>query len=276
MNPLITIPNLLRKVPDLVGDRPDPRWRRASLTLRGSDGVTREEFFNLSPEQRIALVHERVISRASWKPLTQLEIPKTHSAGETRPICWATVVDTALLYLLTDALTAYAETVLTDVAIAYRPGRAIDRSIRRVIQAIRRRDLYCTSVLDIQSFYDSLPWRRLDTVIDCLPADADIQVLLTQLVRVRIRKLDGSLADRRRGIPQGLPVSPTLANLALADFDKKLQTKLARLGAIVLRYSDDILIAAPESRSLAKRAPGRNRSAPMGGARGQRRDRSVR
>jgi retron-type reverse transcriptase len=247
----ITIPNLLRAVPALVGGRPDKRWFRASLTLKGSDGESREAFFNRGVDERIAAVHERIVARAAWKPLLQLDIGKKHAANKTRPICWATIADTALLYLLADVLSAHAETVLTDVCIAYRPHRALDRSIRQVVQTMRRRGLYCVCVVDIESFFDSISWKGLDVVVDGLPAAPDVTTLLKTLIRGRIlRKGDGTVVDRKRGIPQGLQVSPVLANLVLADFDKRVQMRLARLGATVVRYADDILIAAPTMASL--------------------------
>ena len=248
----ISIPNILRQMPKLVGDRPNPRWWRASLTLRGSDGESRETFFNEAVERRVGSLHQRIITRAPWKPLLQIDIPKAHAAEETRPICWATIEDTALLYLLADALVAHAETVLTETCIAYRPHRAIDRSIRRAIQTIRRRGLHCVCVIDIKSFYDSIPWKRLDAVIDGLPADADVKTLLKQLVRIRVLRTDGSVVDRRAGIAQGLQISPVLANLVLAAFDSKVQKTLARWGVMVLRYADDFLVAAADMKTLER------------------------
>jgi hypothetical protein len=46
------------------------------------------------------------------------------------------------------------------------------------------------------------------------------------------------------GIPQGLPISPVLANLYLLTFDLKMYQKIVvELGGFYRRYSDDILIA---------------------------------
>ncbi|WP_188913380.1 reverse transcriptase/maturase family protein [Salinarimonas ramus] len=46
----------------------------------------------------------------------------------------------------------------------------------------------------------------------------------------------------RFGIPQGTPISSTLANLYMIDFDLRMNSFCAKRGAYYRRYSDDILI----------------------------------
>ena len=54
--------------------------------------------------------------------------------------------------------------------------------------------------------------------------------------------------NREKGIPHGLPISATLANLYMLEFDKIMFFEAVQtLGAIYLRYSDDIaIVCAPE------------------------------
>lgn len=47
------------------------------------------------------------------------------------------------------------------------------------------------------------------------------------------------------GIPQGTPISATMANLYMIDFDKSMQEFCQSIGGIYRRYSDDILIICP-------------------------------
>jgi RNA-directed DNA polymerase len=44
------------------------------------------------------------------------------------------------------------------------------------------------------------------------------------------------------GIPQGTPLSPVAANIAMLDFDVAVAAEVARVGGIYRRYSDDILV----------------------------------
>jgi hypothetical protein len=57
--------------------------------------------------------------------------------------------------------------------------------------------------------------------------------------------------NSNRGIPQGSPISGLLANIALLDFDKSLKSLLGKDKAFYQRYSDDILVVCPSSRTNA-------------------------
>jgi hypothetical protein len=240
----------------LVGVKPDPRYRRAGIFLPGPDGVSRFQYFSRAPEQRVAEIQRRILLREPWHWAYQVEIPKGPMTEEhqrngtlplTRPITYTTVLDAGLLYGLHDWLVDVAESRLNEVAIAYRPRRSMVASIRDAVRAIRERRLFAVCVLDVKAFYDSLSWKRLHQVIETLPADVDVKALLHELVEIDVvDKRTDKAVPRDRGIPQGLPVSPVLANLFMAhDFDHWVARKLRRLGAVVRRYADDIAIFAP-------------------------------
>ena len=57
-----------------------------------------------------------------------------------------------------------------------------------------------------------------------------------------VRDKDGSKVPRTCGIPQGSPISATLANLYLLEFDIKVNEYVTRLGGHYFRYSDDLLV----------------------------------
>jgi retron-type reverse transcriptase len=250
---VITREDVLRKSTEVVGDRPDARWTRASLTLRGSDGMSRETFFDQTVEARTGLVTRRITSEAPWSPLLQRHIPKGYGREGTRPICWATCEDTALIYALAAMIGPHVEQRLTDVAIGYRPGRRMLDSITDAIMRARSRSLSVVCVVDIRAFYDTLPWSQLDRVIDELPADDTVKAMLRDLLRVEVHRVeDGTVVRRDRGIPQGLPVSPILANLAMARFDRATAAACGRHGCIVRRYADDIIVLAPDEEAGRK------------------------
>ncbi|MBB1137995.1 reverse transcriptase domain-containing protein [Myroides sp. WP-1] len=58
--------------------------------------------------------------------------------------------------------------------------------------------------------------------------------------------VNGILKDRTFGIPQGSPISSTLANIYLLEFDKYISDYISDRG-IYRRYSDDMIIVCPKS-----------------------------
>ena len=62
--------------------------------------------------------------------------------------------------------------------------------------------------------------------------------------------INGQLTKRRKGVPQGSPLSPLLSNIMLHELDKQLEKQ----GLKYVRYADDFSIytrsksEAPENR----------------------------
>ena len=52
--------------------------------------------------------------------------------------------------------------------------------------------------------------------------------------------------SRLKGIPQGSPISASLANIYLHDFDKLVNVIVSEFGGIYRRYSDDMVVVADE------------------------------
>tara|TARA_R110002110_G_scaffold208363_4_gene420685 strand:- start:975 stop:2501 length:1527 start_codon:yes stop_codon:yes gene_type:complete len=63
---------------------------------------------------------------------------------------------------------------------------------------------------------------------------------------IRNNKYEGSPSKiRKKGIPQGSPISSTLANLYLLKFDKIINDELVKHNGIYRRYSDDMVVVCP-------------------------------
>lgn len=52
-----------------------------------------------------------------------------------------------------------------------------------------------------------------------------------------------------KGIPQGLPISSTLANVYMIDFDNDIKCAVDKVGGIYRRYSDDIIVVCHNNAS---------------------------
>ncbi|MEI9942180.1 MAG: reverse transcriptase domain-containing protein [Pseudomonadota bacterium] len=232
-------------VNSLVGQRPDRRWGRASLTNPRSDGHSIADWFEQSPEHRVKLVREAVLDRKLWAPLLRTYVPKKPGATDLRAIDMPTVLDQAVLYLLNDWLGACAEQVLTRVAVGSRRGLQMHTTLLNVHTLMSTRPF--VAVIDIRHFFDSIEWKLVDRVISDLPADPEIKELLRALVRVAVveRGSESVVLARRVGVPQGLSVSPILANLVLNEFDAGAGHALSKFGTCMKRYCDDIAVLSP-------------------------------
>lgn len=247
----LTLPQLASyaAVDDLVGLDPDPRWGRACLHTRRYDGHSIASWHKqYAPAERIEIVRRAILEEAPWSPLLRVYLPKAYDSTVMRAVDMAVVADQARLFLLRPGLAIYAESVLTKVAIAFRRGVAMAQTVKNAYARMQRQPI--ASVIDIAAFFDSIPWPLLDQIIDDLPADDGIKNLLRRLVRVAVvERRSGRPVVRTLGIPQGLSISPVLANLVLAKFDKEAAHALSGLGGGMRRYCDDMLTLVPAGAS---------------------------
>ena len=155
-----------------------------------------------------------------------------------------TVLDQTVLYLLHDWLSAHAEQVLTRTAVGFRRGVQMHNTVLNAHSAMAKRPF--VAVVDIATFFDAIGWDLVDRVIGNLPADDDVQSLLKDLVRVEVvERRSGGILARGRGIPQGLSISPVIANLVLNEFDQGVAHAMSKFSTYIRRYCDDLLLAAP-------------------------------
>jgi hypothetical protein len=97
--------------------------------------------------------------------------------------------------------------------------------------------------MDIQGFFDNIPRDYLKTKIRRVLRSHSLVPLLEAVVdtEARVRSSDRHKAEASGiragvGLRQGMPLSPILANLCLAEFDSRIE----RAGYNMIRYSDDI------------------------------------
>jgi RNA-directed DNA polymerase len=93
--------------------------------------------------------------------------------------------------------------------------------------------------LDIRNFFGSVTSERVFACLNGLGYQRQAAHLMTDLCTMT---LDGG----NRGLPQGAPSSPVLANLAFRETDKKLECLAKNRNLRISRYADDISVSGRE------------------------------
>jgi group II intron reverse transcriptase/maturase/CRISPR-associated endonuclease Cas1 len=155
------------------------------------------------------------------------------------------IVHQYLLKTIADPL----DRLFEESSIGYRKGFSRQRAAQMVQQALAEGYQYVMES-DISDFFPSVDLHQLSRLIDASIPEND--TLIKQLLNKCIRTgyiLNGTFHERTRGLAQGSPLSPILANLYLDSFDEHL----ASLDVKVIRYADDLIILT-RTREEAERA----------------------
>ena len=177
-------------------------------------------------------------------PILGVEIPKGN--GKTRRLGIPTVVDRVFQQAVAQVLQPIFEADFQSHSYGFRPGRNAHQAVRQGLQYIN--EGYQDIVdIDLQSFFDQVDHALL---LDLIYKRVKCRMTLN-LIRRFLRApilIDGRLHKRRRGLPQGGPLSPLLSNILLNELDKELEKR----GHRYVRYADDFSIYL-RSKAAAKR-----------------------
>lgn len=195
------------------------------------DGITADAFAATADERL-----ERLSLRLADGTYTPLPLrPLTlGGSGKTRTLAIPTVEDRIVQTSLLLTIQPRLETLLSDAAFAYRPGRGVAQALRRLEQRLDAQHPFAAQG-DIASFFDEIPLPPLWNVLGQALHDDH---LLALLQRCTAAPLAGRTGIAERGLPQGGVLSPILSNVYLLPFDQTLASKG------LVRYADDFVVPA--------------------------------
>lgn len=151
-----------------------------------------------------------------------------------RPAYRDMVVYRHLLRVLAPSL----DRLFEEGSVGFRKGRSRHRAARMVERALDEGFRYVVES-DIEDFFPSVDLERLEGLLDaCLPRADTLLRRVLHAVLWNGYVLNGVFHPRTRGLAQGSPLSPLLANLYLDAFDEALQAAGVRL----VRYADDFVV----------------------------------
>lgn len=188
-----------------------------------------------NPDEALEQLSGR-LARGTYRPPPLHGFIGAKRGGGVRPLVVPPLEDRVAQRAAAMTLGESIETILEDCSYAYRKGFSRAGAARAIASAY---DDGYRHVLDadIASFFDAVDWDLLGAKLDALFPSEPLVGLVRQWMEAPVL-FDGRRIIRSRGLPQGSPLAPLLANLFLDEFDEHLLGRDYRL----VRYADDFVV----------------------------------
>lgn len=225
----------------------DRAWERVRSNggCSGGDGTTLMAFQGSAglklTELRAALLQGAYVPSA----LRQVDIPKK-KAG-VRRLLIPSVVDRIVHTALAQTLAPILEPEFEDSSYAYRPGRSVDQAVQAV-ERWRKEGYFHVIEADIVGFFDAIGHERLILKLDSVLSGYQNAGKLIGVIEHWLAHLSQQTGIPGKGLAQGSPLSPLLANLYLDELDEAIHAKGVRL----VRFADDFIVLCKQRATADK------------------------
>ena len=214
---------------------------------KGSAGVDGMQVSELKPhigKEREAIVLRIIKGGYLPQPILGVNIPKSN--GKSRLLGIPTLTDRWLQQAVAQTITPLFEFEFKDHSYGFRPNKNAHQCIQQSQQYINEGYKHIVDI-DLKSFFDE--------VDHCLLLQLLYRKVKCPLVLRLIRKwlrtpivINGKFSKRRKGVPQGSPLSPLLSNIMLHELDKQMEQQ----GLKWVRYADDFSIYCKSDHAARK------------------------
>ncbi len=207
----------------------------------GIDGMTVEE---LKPhlDKHWSGIKASLLTDSYYpQRVRMVEIPKP--GGGVRMLGIPTVVDRMIQQGIHQVLSPYYDAEFSEWSYGFRVGRSAHQALRTARDHINTGRRWVVD-MDLAKFFDEVNHQRLLSKLSNRIGDRRVIHLIERYLRSGMM-VNGMEQIRKKGTPQGSPLSPLLSNIVLDELDKELEKR----GHYFVRYADDFQIYVKTKRS---------------------------
>jgi group II intron reverse transcriptase/maturase len=228
---------------------------------RGAPGVDGQDFADIEAyglEQWLGELAD-ALREETYQPdaIRRVYIPKAN--GKLRPLGISTLRDRVAMTAAMLVLEPIFEADLPEEMYAYRPQRNAQQAVVDVQEQMFHGHLDVVDA-DLSDYFGSIPHADLLKSLARRIVDARVLHLIKMWLECTVEDTDKrgrkqrttEAKDSGRGIPQGSPISPLLANLYMRRFVlawRKLGLD-RRLGSCIVTYADDLVILCRRGKAV--------------------------
>lgn len=214
----------------------------------GVDGMSVKELLSQKETNQYTIIKSILSHGYNATAIKGVKIPK--GQGKTRLLGIPTVTERWLQQAVSQILMTKFELGFEPSSYGFRPKKNTQQAVAQALEFIN--DGYQDIVdIDLAAFFDNVDHEKLLQLIYNEVKCRTTLRLIRKWLRAPIN-INGKLIKRRKGIPQGSPLSPLLSNIMLDVLDKELKIMECKF----VRYADDFSIytkSKAEARSIGNR-----------------------
>ena len=214
---------------------------------KGAGGVDKMEIDELL--EHLKTNRDKILTKllkGSYKPqpVKRVEIPKEN--GKTRKLGIPTLQDRVIQQSILQILSPIYEKQFSNTSYGFRPKRGSHDGLKKCREYANQGYWYVID-MDLEKFFDTVNQSMLVEILSRTIKDTRVISLIQKYLNAGIMER-GMFIKSEKGVPQGGPISPLLANVMLNELDQTMDN----WGYKFVRYADDVMIFT-KSKRAAKR-----------------------